>query len=89
MDVDIMMSGDWERELKKLVSGAVQEIADDYQSMFDRLGRQYQGRPVAEVKAALRREWKRLGGIISERELNEYAQLISDGTRIQMTASHH
>lgn len=89
MSAGIKMRSAWERELKKMVSGAVQEIADEYQTMFDRLGRQYQGRPVAEIKAGLRREWKRLGGTISERELNAYAQLISQGTRIQMQVDHH
>ncbi|MCZ0856935.1 hypothetical protein OHJ16_02555 [Actinomyces israelii] len=52
--------------------------------MFDWLGHQYKGRPVNEVKAALRREWSRLGGRVSDAELTDYAQLINAGTRIEM-----
>ena len=84
MGIEIKMSGNWERDLNRLVQDSVKGIADDYQKMFDRLGRQYRGRPVAEVKSALRREWSRLGGTISDAELSDYAQLISEGTRIKM-----
>ena len=84
MGIEIKMNGNWERDLNRMVQGAVRDVADDYQKMFDRLGRQYKGRPVNEVKAALRREWSRLGGTISDAELTDYAQLISEGTRIKM-----
>lgn len=80
----INLSGSWERELNKLAQGAMSAVASDYQAMFDRLGRQCKGRPVAEVKGALRREWSRLGGTISDAELTEYATLISEGTKIEM-----
>lgn len=52
--------------------------------MFDRLGRQFKGRPDSEIKPALRREWSRLGGSLSDAELTDYAQLISEGTSIKM-----
>jgi len=84
MGIKIEMSGNWERELNKMVQGAVKDVAADYQKMFDRLGRQYKGRPVAEIKPVLRREWSRLGGSLSEAELTDYATLISEGTNIKM-----
>lgn len=84
MGIEIKMSGNWERDLNRMVQDSVKGIADEYQQMFDRLGRQYKGRPVPEVKSALRREWSRLGGTISDAELSDYAQLISEGTRIKM-----
>ena len=52
MGIEIKMNGNWERDLNRMVQGAVRDVADDYQKMFDRLGRQYKGRPVNEVKAA-------------------------------------
>jgi len=84
MGIKIEMSGNWERELNKMVQGAVKDVAADYQKMFDRLGRQYKGRPVAEIKPVLRREWSRLGGSLSEAELTDYSTLISEGTNIKM-----
>ena len=80
MGIKFEMSGNWERELKKMAQGAV----NDYQKMFDRLGRQYKGRPVSEIKPVLRHEWARLGGSLSESELADYATLISEGTNIKM-----
>jgi hypothetical protein len=78
------MSPTWERDLNKMVQGAVQDVASDYQRMLDRLGRQYEGQPVAEIKTVLRREWSRLGGTLSDPELTDYASLISEGTHIKM-----
>lgn len=77
-----------ERELKKMIQGAVQDVAAEYQQMLDSLLRRYEGSPVAEIKPVLRREWRRIGGDISDPELTEYATFISEGTRIQMRASH-
>lgn len=80
----IEMSGNWERELKKMVQGTVKDIAAEHQRLFDRLGRQYKGRPVSEIKPVLRREWTRLGGSMSDAELMDYATLISEGTQIRV-----
>ncbi|WP_206662250.1 hypothetical protein [Propioniciclava sinopodophylli] len=52
--------------------------------MFDSLPRRYTGRPVSEIKPVLRREWSRVCGSISDPELTEYANRISEGIRIQM-----
>jgi hypothetical protein len=78
------MSPGWEKELEKAVRPALKDIASDYQKMFDSLLRRYKGRPVSEIKPALRREWSRVGGSISDPELTEYATHISEGIPIQM-----
>lgn len=78
------MSSGWEKELEKAVRPALKDIASDYQKMFDSLSRRYKGRPVSEIKPVLRREWSRVGGSISDPELTEYANHISEGTRIQL-----
>ncbi|MFB1427317.1 MAG: hypothetical protein DI613_18510 [Kocuria rhizophila] len=78
------MSPGWEKELEKAVRPALKDIASDYQKMFDSLSRRYKGRPVSEIKPVLRREWSRVGGSISDPELTEYANHISEGTRIQL-----
>lgn len=78
------MTPGWEKELEKAIRPAMKDIANDYQKMFDSLGRRYKGRPASEIKPILRREWSRVGGSISDPEATEYAALISEGTRIEM-----
>lgn len=73
------------RDLRKMAQDAVKEAADDTQKMFDSLLRRYKGRPVSEIKPVLRREWSRRDGTMSERELTDYAMLISEGTRVQVS----
>lgn len=73
-----------EQDLKKAVDLAIKDLAREYQRMFDSLGRRYQGRPVEVIKPILYRRWSRLGSSISDAELTEYAQHISDGTPITM-----
>ncbi len=80
------MSRNSERELNKMLQGTIKDIASEYQEMLDSLLRRYKGRPVAEVKPVLRREWAGIGGSISDSELTDYATLISEGTRIEMKA---
>lgn len=80
------MSRNFERDLNKMLQGTMKDIASEYQEMFDALLRRYKGRPVAEIKPVLQREWARIGGSISDPELTDYATLISGGTRIEMKA---
>ena len=68
----------------KAAQSGLREVANDYQKMFDSLGRQYSGRPVEVINSALRREWSKIGGSISDPELTDYATLISEGTHIEM-----
>lgn len=78
------MTPGWEKELEKAIRPAMKDIASEYQKMFDSLSRRYKGRPVSEIKPALKRDWARIGGSISDPELTDYATLISEGTGIQM-----
>lgn len=80
----LKMNPNFEREMNKLVKSTLGDLAADYQKMFDRLSAQHKGRPIAQVKSVLQREWAKLGGKISDPELTGYAQAISDGTKIQI-----
>lgn len=84
MATSFSLGKDFERELMKAAQSGLRELANDYQSMFDSLGRQYRNQPVEIIKPALRREWNRMGGSISDAELTDYATLISEGTHIEM-----
>lgn len=78
------LGNDFERQLNKAVQGALGEVAKEYQRLFDSLGRRYRGRPVSTIRPVLQREWKRLGGSITDPELTEYATHIRNGTEIKM-----
>jgi hypothetical protein len=53
---------------------------------FDCLHAQFAGRPIAELKATLKRQWDKGDGSITEPELLDYAQMISGSNRIPFAA---
>jgi hypothetical protein len=75
----------FEREIPKDVEAHVRDVSRDMSREFDRLHAQYAGRPIAEIKPALKRAWEKGGDSITDPELTEYAQ-ISDGTKITFEA---
>ena len=66
------------RAVEQAASGAIADKAREYQRATDRLASQYRGRSPAEIKPALRRAVPGL----SARQLDEYAQAISNGTKV-------
>ena len=70
------------REFDRAVQDAMKSAQRDLQRSFDDLGRRYRGRPIHEVKTALRSVLRREGGTADEPELTEWATAISEGTRI-------
>lgn len=50
------------------------------------LAEKYAGKSVAEIKPELMRLFHRYGGRVGEPELSEWAQLIADGTQIEVIA---
>lgn len=72
------------RAIDKMARELVQDEAKDIQKTLDGLLRRYEGRPVPEVKQALKREWTRRGGSISDAEAQDWATHISQGTRIEI-----
>ncbi|WP_434590811.1 hypothetical protein [Brevibacterium sp. 1718] len=82
--VTLDFSGNFDRELKKLLKDESKALAQKWQNLFDSLTKQYSGKPVSTVKSALKQESKKLGGAFSDRELNGYATLISEGTNIKV-----
>ncbi|MFP3398050.1 hypothetical protein SB749_17120 [Brevibacterium sp. SIMBA_078] len=82
--VTIDFSRNFDRELKKLLKDEIKALAQKWQKLFDSLTKQYSGKPVAAVKSALKRESMKLGGSFSDRELTDYATLISKGTSIKV-----
>ncbi len=77
-----------EREFKRLMEteaqSAVNDLAQQQTVELDQLRQQYTGRPVDEIKPVLQNLFAKDGGNITDPELSEWAQLISDGTKIEM-----
>lgn len=82
--MNVKFNGDLEKIIADAAKGTMKQAASEHQKMLDSLVRRYKGRPVAEIKPVLKREWSRNGGSISDPGLTEYATLISEGTRFQV-----
>ncbi len=77
-----------ERAIKKAVHDGVAGMAKEYERMFERLSRQHKGKPDSLIKPVLRLEWRKIaGGDITDPELSQYAEAISNGTRIKFTVA--
>jgi hypothetical protein len=72
--------------INRLANDLVAEQARKAQQMFDRLAQTHSGRPLAEVKQAVRHGWRSLGDgwDIDDPELTEYATVISEGGTVQV-----
>src|SRR5687768_16232558 len=71
---------------KRPAKAAGQAKVEEMKQQMDQSARQYQGRPVAVIKSALRRACERDGRTIADPELTEYAAYISEGTPIKFRA---
>ncbi|WP_053383039.1 hypothetical protein [Leucobacter celer] len=79
-----------EREFKRLMEDEVQSTVDDMAAEYTRdlkaLTTRYTGRPVEEIKPALRRIFQQHDGDLTDPELSEYAAQIHAGGEIVFTA---
>jgi cobalamin-dependent methionine synthase I len=75
-----------DRAAKRLGQSVVQAKAREYQAAIESVKRRYAGRPVNVVKPALRQAMRRVGADFSDRQLTEYAKIISDGGNIEFTS---
>jgi hypothetical protein len=67
----------WEDDLTRQILASMQDACD---ATFKR----YAGHPVDRVKDALRREFKRRGATITDPDLTQWAEKISEGTRLNI-----
>lgn len=76
----------FERDLRKAVEKAandgMKKVGADIQRAFDRVHRMHGGKPVSNVRTALREEMRRSGFAPDQRQLDSWAKAISDGTHI-------
>ncbi|MFS0715377.1 hypothetical protein ABC195_16015 [Microbacterium sp. 2P01SA-2] len=72
-----------ENAFKRIAEDAVRDLAAKQTRELEQIRQRYTGHPIAEIKPALQRLFAEDGGSITEPELTEWAQLISDGSRIE------
>lgn len=70
------------REIEKQARGALRDETRRIQREMDRFTARYAGLPVEQVKPALKQMWERDGGSLTDPELTEYAEVISEGGQI-------
>lgn len=70
------------REIEKQARGALQDETRRIQRQMDQFTAQYAGLPVAQIKPALKQMWERDGGSLTDPELTEYAEIISEDGQI-------
>lgn len=75
-----------ERAVEKEASKALRPLARDLEEMLNGMSREFQGRPVEEIKPVLVARWKKTtpGGSITEPELTQYAEQIAAGGSFTM-----
>lgn len=73
-----------EEGMRRIAEEAVNNVAVQQNQDLERLRQQYTGQPVEVIRPALQQMFTGYGGNITEPELSDWAQLIHDGTRIEM-----
>jgi hypothetical protein len=72
--------------VEKQAQSAIDEIAQNMTRDLARLSSEYSGHGVDEIKPVLKRMWEKDGGTLTDPELSQYAEAISNGTRIEFSA---
>lgn len=72
------------REVQREAQKGIDQMAREQNRELERMSATYTGRPIEEIKPALQRPFARYDGKITDPELTEWAQLISDGTKITL-----
>jgi hypothetical protein len=79
---EIVMNDGWERDLSRMMQGQVDQLAKDGTRATERVLSSHGGQPVDLVKPVLQRELKRAGLDVTDPELTQYAQQISEGVHL-------
>lgn len=75
---------DFEKSVQQAARAGLDEHLKKTQKSLDSLARQYQGEPVSKIKPTLKRMLSRSGMSLRDRQLTDYAEKISEGTRITL-----
>jgi hypothetical protein len=73
-----------EQEVKTIADEEVKKVGAEFERTMNGLNQSNKGKPVADVKRNLRSEFRRLEVPASEKELDDYAQTLADGGRIDV-----
>ncbi|MHC1558190.1 hypothetical protein ACR9E3_04495 [Actinomycetospora sp. C-140] len=80
--------GGLERAVREAARDGVQRLAERFQAVLDEVLATHAGRPVDEVKPVLQARWRAVndGADLTDPELTQYAQALSDGQRVVVRA---
>lgn len=71
--------------MRRVAEEAVKNMATQQNQDLERLRQQYTGQPIEVIRPALQQLFAGYGGSITDPELSDWAHLISEGTRLEMT----
>ncbi|MEU5468761.1 hypothetical protein AB0B04_35255 [Streptomyces xinghaiensis] len=80
----IKVGKDFEKTVQQAARAGLDEHLKKTQKSLDSLARQYEDEPVSKAKPALKQMLSRSGMSLPDRQLTEYAEKISEGTRITL-----
>ena len=69
--------------IRKVIKQELTKASKEWQTAADDIRRRYAGQPVATVRAAIKRHPAFRDGPLSDKDLNDMAETIASGTRIQ------
>lgn len=81
-NVRVTMSDGWERKLKEAVAPQLEERAREMEAVLATFGAEHQAKSPEEIRPLLVDAFHSHGWKISDPELTNFAEAISDGTRI-------
>lgn len=74
-----------EEGMPRVAEEAVRDMAAEQTQDLERLHQQYSGQPIEATRPVLQELFAGYGGRINEPDLSDWAQLIHEGTRNEMT----
>ena len=89
MGIEMDINGfkrDLRRATERAANDGLRQSAQELQRELNAVSNSHGGRPIDEVKPALRAASKRIGMQLSEEELTEFATAISEGVPITVKA---
>ncbi|WP_399559161.1 hypothetical protein OH809_45165 (plasmid) [Streptomyces sp. NBC_00873] len=80
-------SNAFKRNLQKVANDAATTVAGKLSVMLNGMSKEFEGRPVEEIKPVLQQRWaSTAGGSITDPELTQYAEQIAAGGTFNITA---
>ncbi len=74
------------KPLNEVAQTQASEVVDPYNKAFESVLNGFQGKPVDQIKLAIKTIFEAHGGSIDDADLESYSALISEGKRVCLTS---